>query len=246
MNIIIVKNYKEMSIEAAKIIADEIKRNPKCKLGLATGSTPIGTYTELINMYKRNEISFKQVTTYNLDEYVGLCPNNNQSYQYFMNDKLFNHVDIIKENCFIPNGMAYDLEEEAIRYESILESVGYTDIQILGIGENGHIAFNEPADTLKAPTNIVELTKETIEANSRFFDHVDDVPKKAISMGLKGIMMSNKILLLASGENKAKAIANMLSGEISTSNPASFLNLHKNVTVILDKSASSIINKKTK
>lgn len=242
MEIIVVKNYNEMSKKAAKIIADVIKEKEHCNLGLATGSTPIGTYEELIKMYKKNELSFKNVSTYNLDEYVGLSPDNHQSYKYFMDNELFNHIDIDKEKCFIPNGKADNLLEEANGYDKLLRDANYTDLQLLGIGDNGHIAFNEPADTLNLSTNIVKLKEETINANSRFFSSVDEVPKEAISLGLEGIMMSKKILLLASGENKAQAIANMLNGVISTNNPSSLLNLHHDVTVIIDEAAAKLLN----
>lgn len=241
MKIIIAKDYNEMSKIASNIIADVIKENPSSKLGLATGSTPIGTYSELVKKYNNKEISFKDIKAFNLDEYVGLNAENEQSYKYFMNKNLFDKVDIKPENCFIPNGVAENLEEEVKRYDNLLESYGYTDIQILGIGENGHIAFNEPNKVLHSATNIVELKKETIEANSRFFNDINEVPKLALSMGLKGIMASKHILLLASGKNKALAIKEMLSGLISTENPSTLLNLHNNVTVILDKEASELI-----
>lgn len=242
MNIIIVDNYDEMSKVAADFITKEIIAKPNLKLGLATGSTPIGTYKEIIKIYRHNsKLSFKDVIVFNLDEYVGLSPENEQSYKYFMKDKLFNHIDIKEDNCYIPNGLALDLEEEARNYDSMLESHGYTNIQLLGIGDNGHIAFNEPNSHLNCRTNIVDLKKETIIANSRFFDSIDEVPKKAISMGLKGIMSAEKILLLASGKNKATAIKRMLDEVISTDNPSSILNLHKNVTIIIDKEAASLI-----
>lgn len=243
MKIIIVKNYDEISKKAAKIIADVIKEKEHCNLGLATGSTPIGTYEELIKMYKRNELSFKNVSAYNLDEYVGLSPNSHQSYKYFMDNILFNHIDIDKEKCFIPNGTADNLLAEVNRYDKLLRDANYTDLQLLGIGNNGHIAFNEPADTLKLSTHIVKLKKETITANSRFFNSINEVPKSAISLGFEGIMMSKKILLLASGENKARAIANMLNDVISTNNPSSLLNLHHDVTVIVDEAAAKLLGK---
>lgn len=241
MKIIIVKDYNEMSKEAAKIIANMIIDNENCKLGLATGSTPVGTYNELIKMYNNGKISFKGVSTYNLDEYVGISPDNHQSYKYFMDNNLFNHIDIDKKNCFIPNGKAINLLEEVKRYDKLLKDANYTDLQLLGIGDNGHIAFNEPAEFLKLSTNIVNLKEETIIANSRFFDNVNDVPKQAITLGFKGIMMSKKILLLASGKSKAQAIANMLKGDISTNNPSSLLNLHQNVTVIIDEEAALLL-----
>lgn len=244
MKIIITENYEELSKVAADIISAEIKEKSNLTLGLATGSTPIGTYKELIDKYKKREISFKDVKSFNLDEYVSLSENDDQSYKYFMNYNFFNHIDIDKNNCFIPNGVSDNLEDEIARYDRMLEENNYTDIQILGIGENGHIAFNEPGEYLNAKTSIVKLKKETIEANSRFFEHIEDVPKFAISMGLKGIMSSKHIILLASGKNKSNAIRNMLSGKISTQNPSSLLNMHNNVTVILDKDAAELILRK--
>lgn len=242
MNIIIVENYNEMSKVAADLITKEVIAKPNLKLGLATGSTPIGTYEEIVNIYRNNnDLSFKNVIVFNLDEYVGLSPKNEQSYKYFMKEKLFNHIDIKENNCHIPNGLASNLEEEAKNYDDLLESYGYADIQLLGIGDNGHIAFNEPNCYLNCKTNIVNLKEETIIANSRFFNSIDEVPKKAISMGLKGIMSAEKILLLASGKNKATAIKRMLEETISTENPSSILNLHKNVTIIIDKDAASLI-----
>lgn len=241
MEVIILDNYDEISKKASEIISAELKQKPNLKLGLATGSSPIGTYKELIKEYESGTISFKDVVAFNLDEYVGLNKNHNQSYHYFMRENFFNKIDIKEENCFIPNGSAKDLEEEVKRYDNILEEYNYADIQILGIGENGHIAFNEPNFTLSADTSVVNLTDDTINANSRFFKHKKDVPKTAITMGLKGILSSKKIILIASGEKKAKAIKQLLIGKVTTSNPSTFLNLHKNVIILIDKEAAKLL-----
>lgn len=241
MKVIILDNYDDVSKKASDIIIKHLKENPNLKLGLATGSSPIGTYKELIKEYKKGIVSFKNVTAFNLDEYVGLDKSHNQSYHYFMEDNLFNQIDINKENCFIPNGCAKDLEEEVKRYDNLLEEYNYSDIQILGIGENGHIAFNEPNFALSTATSVVNLTEETINANSRFFERKEDVPKTAITMGLKGILSSKKIILIATGEKKAKAIKELLIGKVTTSNPSTFLNLHKDVTIIVDKEAAKFL-----
>lgn len=241
MEVFILENYDEVSKKASEIIMKDLKENSNLKLGLATGSSPIGTYKELIKEYESGNISFKDVVAFNLDEYVGLNKNHNQSYHYFMRENFFNKIDIKEENCFIPNGSAKDLEEEVKRYDNLLEEYNYTDIQILGIGENGHIAFNEPNFTLSADTSVVNLTDDTINANSRFFKHKKDVPKTAITMGLKGILSSRKIILIASGKKKAKAIKQLLIGKVTTSNPSTFLNLHKNVIILIDKEAAKLL-----
>lgn len=242
MKIILVENYEEMSKEAANFIIKEVKANPSLKLGLATGSTPVGTYKNIVEYFQNNtDLTFKNVVAFNLDEYVGLSGDSPQSYKYFMRNNFFKFLDIEEKNCFIPNGVATDIENEAKQYDKLLEKYNYTDVQILGIGNNGHIAFNEPNFTLTCETNIVDLKEDTIKANSIFFDNINDVPKKAISMGMKSILFSKKILLIASGENKAKAIKEMISGLISTNNPASLLQLHKDVTIILDKDAAKYI-----
>lgn len=241
MKIIILDNYEEVSKKAAEIISTGIKANPKLKLGLATGSSPIGTYKELIRKYQNNEISFKDVIAFNLDEYVGLDKKHNQSYHYFMKEKFFKEIDIKDKNCFIPNGCAKNLNKEIKRYDNLLEKYNYTDIQILGIGENGHIAFNEPSFALNCGTSVVYLTNETINANSRFFKNKEDVPKQAITMGLKGILSAKKIILIASGRKKARAIKELIYNKVTTNNPATFLNLHNDVTLILDKEAARLL-----
>lgn len=241
MKLIVVENYDEMSKLAAIKIKEVIESKPDAILGLATGSTPIGTYKELINMNKAGELDFSKVTTINLDEYIGLSEKNTQSYRYFMNENLFNHINIKKENTFIPNGLAKNIEEETKKYDEKIDELGGTDIQILGIGSNGHIAFNEPNDYLTAGSHLTNLAESTISANSRFFNSIDEVPKTAITMGLGQIMKSKKILLLATGENKAKAIKEVLSGKITTKNPATMLQMHRDVTLIIDKKIKELI-----
>jgi len=238
MKIIIAKDYDEMSKIATEIVAEQILQKKDSILGLATGTTPLGLYKKLIELYKSGRISFKDVKTVNLDEYVGLKKDDKQSYDYFMRKNLFEHIDILPENTHLPNTEAKDLEKECKRYTKLLETLT-PDIQILGIGSNGHIGFNEPGTSFDSHTHIVNLTQSTIKDNSRLFDSIDKVPTKAITMGMADIMKAKKILLLATGKNKANAIKNMIKGDISQDCPASSLNLHKNVTVIIDKDASS-------
>lgn len=243
MKLIVTKNYEELSKVAAKEMADIIKSNPKAVLGLATGGSPIGMYKELIRMNKESEIDFSQITTVNLDEYVGLSGEHNQSYRYFMNENLFNHININKENTFVPNGLAENIEEECQNYDKKIAELGGTDVQLLGIGNNGHIAFNEPDNFLVAGTHLTNLTQNTIEANARFFDSIDEVPTTALTMGLGGIMKSKKIIVIASGKGKAEAVKEMLSGKINTNMPASMLQMHKDVILIVDEDAASLLNK---
>lgn len=238
MKFIVTENYEELSKKAAEIIGNLLKRKNDAVLGLATGSTPIGTYKELINMYNKKEISFKNVKTVNLDEYIGLDPSHNQSYRYFMNHNLFNHIDIDINNTYVPNGKFEDSNEECEKYEEIINSLGGQDIQILGIGENGHIGFNEPSSKLERYTHIEDLTESTIKANSRFFEKIEDVPTTAISMGMGSIFKSKEIILLASGKNKAKIMKSLKDSVITPLIPASFLKLHPNVTIIMDKKAN--------
>ena len=206
MKIVITKNYEELSKVAANEMADVVKSNPSAILGLATGGSPIGMYKELIRMNEAGEIDFSKVTTVNLDEYVGLSGEHSQSYRYFMNDNLFNHINIDKNNTYVPNGLAEDVESECKNYDNKIAELGGTDIQLLGIGNNGHIAFNEPDENLVSGTHLTSLTQDTIEANARFFDSIDEVPKTALTMGLGGIMKSKKIIVIASGESKAEAV----------------------------------------
>lgn len=240
MKVIVEKDYDGISKIASSIIEDVVRENPNAILGLATGSTPIGTYKELIRMNKDEGLDFAHITTFNLDEYVGLDVENPNSYRYFMNTELFDHININKENTFVPDGKADNPEEFCIEYDKKIKSYGGVDIQVLGIGSNGHIAFNEPNEELSVGTCIVNLTKETIDANSRFFDSIDEVPKTAITMGIGSILKAKKIILLASGKNKARVIKEILNnGKLTTKLPASLLLLHDDVTFIVDESAYS-------
>ena len=233
------KDYEGMSRRAANVIAAEIIKKPDCVLGLATGSTPIGTYKNLIDMCNKGEISFKDVTTVNLDEYKGLAGTHDQSYRYFMNDNLFNHVDIVMENTNVPDGLAEDADEECARYDELVESLGFADLQLLGLGNNGHIGFNEPDSVYTKATHVVNLTESTIDANKRFFASADDVPRQALTMGMGCIMAARRVLLIANGEGKAEAIYNAFSGPITPECPASILQLHPDVVVICDEAALS-------
>lgn len=241
MKLFIVNDYNELSDLACSYIIETIKTNTNPVLGLATGGSPVGIYERLIDFYKKDLIDFSKVITFNLDEYVGLDDNNPQSYRKYMNDNLFNHVNIKMDNTYVPNGNVIDLESEVKRYNELLDSYGGVDIQLLGIGSNGHIGFNEPSETLSVGTHVVDLEDETIKANSRFFDSIDDVPKKAVTMGIGNIMSAKKIVLIASGKSKAKAIKELFSNKITTNNPSTLLNLHKDVIVIVDKEAASLL-----
>lgn len=243
MKLIVVNNYEELSKVAAKEFSKVIKEKENAVLGLATGGTPVGMYKELIKMYEKKELNFSKITTVNLDEYIGLNPEHNQSYRYFMNNNLFNHINIDKSNTFIPNGLAEDLEAQCKEYDQKIVELGGIDIQLLGVGNNGHIAFNEPNSELSSGTHIISLTDNTIEANARFFDNIDDVPRKAITMGVGGIMKAKKIILIASGESKAEAVKGIFSGKITTENPATMLQMHRDVTIIVDEAAAKLINK---
>ena len=237
MKIIVCENYAEISARAAELIADLVKAKPDCVLGLATGSTPVGMYKELIAKNTAGEISIKDVTTYNLDEYYPIEPTHEQSYRYFMNVNLFDHIDIDKAKTFVPNGLTENPEEEGAAYDAAIEAAGGVDLQVLGIGQNGHIAFNEPDDALIAGTHITSLTDDTIEANSRFFASKADVPTRAFTMGIGSIMKAKKIILLANGANKHAAIAQMLDDKITTQCPATILKAHPDVYLFCDKAA---------
>ena len=239
MKIIITKNHKEMSERASEFIANQIKDNSKSVLGLATGSTPEETYALLIKENKGG-LSFKDVITFNLDEYVGLDGEHEKSYRFFMNDQLFNHVDINKENTYVPSGMG-NIAENAKVFEDKMKELGPIDLQLLGIGQNAHIGFNEPGSPEAGRTVEVDLTDSTIEANTKFFNSASEVPKTAISMGIGTILESKKILLLASGKAKATAIKNMVEGKVTTDVPASFLQKHNDVTIIVDEAAASLL-----
>ncbi|MGB9780466.1 MAG: glucosamine-6-phosphate deaminase [Caldanaerobacter sp.] len=244
MRVMIVRDYDEMSRRAAEIVKEQILKKPDAVLGLATGSTPLGLYRYLIQMYKNGEIDFSRVITFNLDEYIGLPPEHPQSYHYFMFENLFNHINIKRENVHIPSGIAENLEEECKRYERELKEKGPIDLQVLGIGVNGHIGFNEPDESIETKTHIVTLTEDTINANKRFFKSIEEVPRRAITMGLASIMRAKKIILLASGKSKANAIRETLKGKLTTKVPSTVLLLHSNVTIIIDKEAASLLTDK--
>ena len=233
------KDYEAMSRRAAQIIAAEIVHNPACLLGLATGSTPEGAYRYLVDWYKQGLLSFKDVRSVNLDEYVGLAPDHDQSYRYFMQSNLFDHVDIDPANTRVPDGLTRDAKAFCDEYDAFIRAQGYVDLQLLGIGRNGHIGFNEPGGCFVKETHVVDLAESTIDANARFFASRDDVPKQAISMGMGAIMGAKKVLLCASGEEKADAICGSVLGSISPSCPASILQLHPDVIVVVDEAAFS-------
>lgn len=237
MKVIVTKNYEEMSAVAANMVAELIAAKPDCVLGLATGSTPEGMYANLVRGYKEGKIDFSAVRSVNLDEYFPIKPENDQSYRYFMNKNLFDHVNIDKANTYVPNGQAEDPQAEGARYEKIIDDLGGADLQILGIGQNGHIGFNEPDEVLIAGTHLEDLTEDTIKVNSRFFASVDEVPKQAFSMGIGSIFKARSIVIMASGANKHNAVAKMLEGNVTTFCPATLLNLHPNVTLICDEAA---------
>jgi len=241
MMIIEVKDYQEMSRKAAEYLIEKVRKIKNINLGLATGGTPVGTYTNLIKDHKQNGTSYQGVTTFNLDEYVGLSGDNPNSYRYYMNDQLFNHIDIDKSNTYIPRGDAKYMQKECTNYEKRLADHGGIDLQILGIGSNGHIGFNEPGTSFDSTTHIVDLALSTREANARYFNSLEEVPTKAITMGISTIMKSKEILLLISGENKSEALYNLLYGEVDERFPASVLRNHPFVTIIADKAAAATI-----
>ncbi len=237
MQIIQRENAAELSRIAADLVADVMREHPDCVLGLATGSTPVGLYRNLIDLCRAGEIDFSHVTTVNLDEYYPIAPENPQSYRYFMDQNLFDHVNIPKENTHVPDGTASDPVAACAAYEAYVRSLGGVDVQILGIGQNGHIGFNEPAETLEVGTHVTDLTESTIRANARFFDSIDEVPTRALTMGIGTILSAKKILILAFGAEKHEAVAKMLAGGLSTACPASMLNLHPDVTLLCDTAA---------
>ena len=237
MKIYKAKDYKDMSRKAANIISAQVIMKPNCVLGLATGSTPIGTYDQLVEWYNKGDLDFSEVTTVNLDEYKGLPRTNDQSYYYFMHQHLFDRVNIDPERTNVPNGMEPDAEKECGRYEELIRSLGGVDLQLLGIGHNGHIGFNEPGEAFEKETHCVDLTESTIEANKRFFASADDVPKQAYTMGIKTIMQAKKILIVVNGENKADIVERAFFGPVTPEVPASILQLHNDVTLVGDEAA---------
>lgn len=240
MKIIHAKDYADMSRKAANIISAQVILKPDCVLGLATGSTPIGAYHQLIDWYKKGDVDFSQVKTYNLDEYRGLTHEDPQSYHYFMNKEFFSGINIDLANTHVPDGANPDAKAACKAYDKMVADAGYPDLQLLGIGRNGHIGFNEPADAFSKGTHCVDLTESTIEANSRLFEKEEDVPRQAYTMGVQTIMNARMILMVANGKNKAQAVHDMCFGPVAPSCPASILQLHANCVVVADDEALSL------
>ncbi|MEY8325493.1 glucosamine-6-phosphate deaminase [Lachnospiraceae bacterium 54-11] len=241
MRIVRAKDYNDMSRKAANILSAQVIMKPNCVLGLATGSTPVGTYAQLVEWYNKGDLDFSNVTTVNLDEYRGLNRENDQSYYYFMNEHLFSKVNVNHERTFLPDGTEKDSEKACADYNQIIEDVGGVDLQLLGLGHNGHIGFNEPGDVFKAKTHCVDLTETTIKANQRFFASIDDVPRQAYTMGIQTIMQARKILVVVSGEDKAGIVKEAFFGPITPRVQASVLQLHPDVTVVADEAALSLV-----
>lgn len=240
MKIIRAKNYDDLSRKAANIISAQVILKPDSVLGLATGSSPIGTYRQLVDWYNKGDIDFSEVKTVNLDEYRGLPKTDPQSYDYFMREHFFDHVNIRPENIHLPDGMAECPDSECTQYDNIVKSLGGVDLQLLGCGRNGHIGFNEPSDFFAKRTHVVDLAESTIEANKRFFTSADDVPRQAYSMGIQTIMLARRILIIISGEDKAEAVKQGFFGPVTPQVPASILQLHPDVSLIADEAALSL------
>lgn len=234
------KDYKDMSRKAANIISAQVIMKPNCTLGLATGSTPLGIYDQLTEWYKKGDLDFSAVHSVNLDEYRGLPKENDQSYYYFMHKNLFDRVNIRSENTNVPNGMEPDAEKECRRYEKLIADLGGIDLQLLGLGHNGHIGFNEPGEAFEKESHCVDLQERTIEANKRFFESADEVPRQAYTMGIKTIMQAKKILVAVSGEDKAEIVKKAFFGPVTPTVPASILQMHNDVTVVADEAALSL------
>ena len=241
MKVIKTKDYEQMSRVAANILSAQVIMKPKCVLGLATGSTPIGTYDQLIKWYEKGDIDFSEVTTINLDEYKGLSPKNDQSYRYFMNTHLFDHINIDKNKTYVPNGLEPDSGKACSQYNQIIQKYGGIDLQLLGLGNNGHIGFNEPGSAFEKETHCVSLTQSTIDANARFFSSMDEVPREAYTMGIKTIMQAKKIVVVVSGLQKASIVKKAFFGPITPEVPASVLQLHNDVTIVGDEEALSAL-----
>ena len=241
MKVIVAENHEEVSRLAADILEETVRANPCCTLGLATGSSPVGMYRELSRRCREEGLDFSRVHSVNLDEYVGLAPTHEQSYRYFMEHNLFYGINIKKENTHVPNGLAKDVEIEGKEYDAAIAAAGGVDLQLLGIGGNGHIGFNEPTNRFIMGTHKVDLTHETIQANSRFFAKIEDVPTQAVTMGIGTIFNARSVLLVANGKAKANAIKAMLEGDVDPSCPASILKLHNKVYVVVDEDAASLL-----
>lgn len=241
MKIYVGKDYKDMSRKAANIISAQVIMKPNCVLGLATGSTPIGTYQQLIEWYRKGDLDFSEVTSINLDEYKGVSGDNDQSYRYFMNTKFFDHINIRPEHTFVPDGLEPDSKKACADYNGILHGCGGIDLQLLGLGHNGHIGFNEPGAAFEKETHCVDLTETTIQANARFFESIDLVPRQAYTMGIKSIMQARKILVVVNGAGKADIVKQAFFGPVTPQVPASILQLHNDVTLVGDEAALSKI-----
>lgn len=240
MNIIVTEDYEEMSARASELVLKIVKQNPSAVLGLATGTTPIGLYRNMVRDYQENATDYSRIRTVNLDEYVSLPADHPQSYAYFMRKNLFDHIGISKENTFIEDGTAADPEAECLRYNALLEKMRQS-VQVLGIGSNGHIAFNEPGTPFSSETHVVELTESTVKDNSRLFNDIAEVPRRAFTMGLKNIMNAEKIIILANGANKAQAVYGMVKGSVTENVPASILQRHADCTLICDRTAAKLL-----
>lgn len=243
MNLIQAKDYMDMSRKAANIISAQIIMKPNCVLGLATGSSPLQTYAQLIDWYNKGDLDFSRVSSVNLDEYRGLSPENDQSYHYFMKTNFFDHININPENTHVPDGMESDIKKACQKHNNVIKELGGIDLQLLGLGLNGHIGFNEPGESFEKETHCVDLTESTIQANSRFFASIEEVPTQAYTMGIKSIMMAKKILVIVSGAAKAEIVAKAFLGPVTPAVPASILQMHPDVTLVADESALSVFLK---
>ena len=241
MRIYVTEDYNAMSHRVASILSAQVILKPDCVLGLATGSTPVGAYKQLVEWYKKGDLDFSQVRSINLDEYVGLAPTHDQSYRYFMQHNLFDHVNIVPANTNVPNGLAEDAAEECRRYNEVIHTLGPIDLQLLGMGHNGHIGFNEPADAFELETHVVNLTETTIQANARFFASADEVPRQAMTMGIQTIMQAKKVLVAVSGKDKAEIVKKAFTGPVTPDVPASILQMHPDVILVGDKAALSLL-----
>ena len=241
MRIYVTEDYNAMSHRVASILSSQIMLKPDCVLGLATGSTPVGAYKQLVEWYKKGDLDFSKVRSINLDEYVGLAPTHDQSYRYFMQTNLFDHVNIDPENTNVPNGLAEDAAEECRRYNQVIHTLGPIDLQLLGMGHNGHIGFNEPSDVFERETHVVNLTETTIQANARFFASADEVPRQAMTMGIQTIMQAKKVLVAVSGKDKAEIVKKAFEGPVTPNVPASILQMHSDVILVGDKAALSLL-----
>ena len=241
MKIYRAEDYNSMSRRAANILSAQVILKPDSVLGLATGSTPVGMYRQLVNWYEKGDIDFSQVHTVNLDEYLGLAPDHDQSYRYFMQQNLFDHINVRPENTNVPNGLASDPEAECRRYNEVIAGLGGIDLQVLGMGHNGHIGFNEPEEAFELETHVVDLTENTIQANARFFASKDEVPRRAITMGIKSIMQARHILVVVSGEDKAEIVRRAFAGPVTPLVPASILQMHPHLSLAGDEAALSLL-----